>query len=192
MEPTDLPLRPREPSKNLSDALQRLGIRVENYPAPPSAAVWLAGVLAERLNTVAPPPFRLQADGAWLSYYNGAQYDGSTDLAGLLAQYFSGTFDWIHRPKAAPLFDGGPGEQDGSLPIVRVVGFCRNVLSSLQDRVAEETRDPWPRLPSGQMALPGARAEAGRVYLWYGPDDESDTDAVLLLAPIELIDTMRP
>ena len=37
------------------------------------------------------------------------------------------------------------------------------------------------------MAKPGTRAEAGSVYLWYGPDDESEASAVISLAPIDVV-----
>jgi hypothetical protein len=57
------------------------------------------------------------------------------------------------------------------------------MLGGVQDSVIRIRRDRWPRLPTGDIALPDGRADSARVHLWFGP---SENHAVLTLPPIEL------
>ena len=140
-------------------------------PAPDAsaAAVRLAAALAARLNAVVPRPFRVRAEGGWVARYHGESWEGSSDVAGVLDQPIA------------------PDETDEQWKFPGLAaGIAWNALSSVQDGVSETTTEPWPQLPGGGMALPGTRTDGERVFLWYGPDHESEADAVLLLPPISL------
>jgi hypothetical protein len=173
MEPTDSPFARHLPPKSLAEA-RRLFRRTADVDSSLSPmAIWLAATLAERLETILPPPFHVRAEGGWVSYFNGDDWDGSSDIAGVLDQDSSAA-------------NADSDQHDETPPVDRVASICWNVLSSAQDMISETTREPWPRLPHGGMANPGTRAEGGLVYLWYGPDAERDDTAVLSLSPIEL------
>lgn len=58
-----------------------------------------------------------------------------------------------------------------------------NILSGVQDTVSRILREPWPRLSTGEMALPDGRADQQRLYLWFGPAEDA---AALTLRPIEI------
>lgn len=156
-------------TKRTSDSVQ---------PYPPSAAsVRLAAALAERLGPVLPAPFRVRAEGGWVALYRGGEWDGSSGVALVL--------DHVIDPDRP---DYPPGEQDWPLA-ARAASVADGVLSSVQDAVTEATTEPWPALPGGGMALPGARTDGERVYLWYGPDEGAP---VLAFAPIVLADLLPP
>lgn len=175
MERSDLPGQPFPRPKNLAESLSRFAFHGDVDSPPSSAALKLAAMLAERLEAVMPPPFHVRAEGGWVSHFNDEQWDGSSEVAGVLDHGRSGTNEDL-------------GEQHEPRPMEdQVASICWNVLSAAQDMVAETTHDPWPRLLQGGMANPGTRVEAGRVYLWYGPDDDSEATAVLSLVPIELV-----
>src|SRR5258707_5581040 len=74
---------PKRLPKTLAEALAlfRMG---EDVPSP--TAVRLATALAERLDAVVPAPFHMRAEGAWVSLFDGARWDGSSDVAGILDQ----------------------------------------------------------------------------------------------------------
>jgi hypothetical protein len=138
-------------------------------PSPSPAAVRLAAALAERLDTVVPRPLRVRAEGGWVTVFAGdTPYSGS------------GVAAVLDQPADLDDLD----ERRSSWEIVASVAW--NVLSGVQDAVAETTTEPWPRLPGGGMATPGARADGDRVLLWYGPDHVSEVGAVLELPPIPL------
>jgi hypothetical protein len=160
---------PERMPKNLAEALAlfRMG---DDVPSPP--AVWLATALAERLDAVVPARFHVRAEGAWVSLFDGARWDGSSDVAGILDQDPSTSED--------------AAESEEGIFADRVVSIGYNVLSSVQDGIAEATTEAWPRLPQGGMANPGTRADKERVYLWYGPDSQREEAAVLSLPPIIL------
>jgi hypothetical protein len=71
--------------------------------------------------------------------------------------------------------DTSPAEVACSMAIVMIGG--------VQDSVTRILREPWPRLLTGDIALPHGRADPERVYLWYGPLEDK---AVLTVRPIEL------
>ncbi|HEY9225639.1 MAG TPA: hypothetical protein VIP11_03260 [Gemmatimonadaceae bacterium] len=78
-------------------------------------------------------------------------------------------------------------DDDSSVPDL-AAGWAATVLSGVQDSVSTILREPWPRLHSGGMALPDARADALRVHLWYGASEDR---AALSLRPIELSEIVR-
>jgi len=141
----------------------------DRAPEPSAAAVRLATALAERLDAVVPRPFRVRAEGAWVAFYHGEAWDGSSDVAGVLDQ---------------PI-DPDETDERWTFPGL-AAGVAWNALSGAQDGVAETTTEPWPRLPGGGMAMPGTRTDGERVFLWYGPSHEREDGAVLSLRPIVL------
>jgi hypothetical protein len=155
--------------KNIAEALTLFRM-AEDVPSP--AAVWLATALAERLDAVVPAPFHVRAEGAWVSLFDGARWDGSSDVAGILDQDTSTSED--------------AAESEEALFADRIASISYNVLSSVQNGIAEATTEPWPRLPQGGMANPGTRADKEHVYLWYGPDWRREEAAVLSLPAITL------
>src|SRR5689334_10980549 len=145
MEPMPgLPPYAYRPPKNVTEALAWFGIQ-KAVPSP--AAVRLAAALAERLDAVIPPPFRVQAEDGYVSGYEGDRWDSSSDVAGVL--------DW--DPAAAREAGWDPADAPFA---TRVVSIAENVLNSFQDMIVEATTEPWPRLPTGGMAIPGSRADA--------------------------------
>jgi len=57
------------------------------------------------------------------------------------------------------------------------------MIGGVQDSVSRILREPWPRLPTGGMALPDGRADSENIYLWYGTSEDR---AAVTLRPIEL------
>jgi hypothetical protein len=133
-----------------------------------SPAEALARALAERLDAAVPPPVSVRAEGAAVAVYVAGEWWGSTYMD-----------DDSDEPLAST--DGAPW-------VERVETTAGALLSSVQDTVAVALRAPWPALPDGGMALPHARAAAGRVHLWYGPDEA----AVVALKPLSLAELVRP
>ena len=86
MERSNLPRRHQPPSKNLAELLSAVGLDSDAALAPSPAAIRLAAMLAERLEAVMPPPFHVRAEGGWVSYFNDEQWDGSSEVAGILDQ----------------------------------------------------------------------------------------------------------
>jgi len=145
-------------------------------PPPSRAAIRLAELLAERLDAVVPSRFRIAAEGAWVSLYDGETWDCSVGVASLLDQ--------------ATDPDAPAAARDSFASYAETVS--QSVLSNMQDGVSEATTDPWPALPDGSMALPGTRTDGERVFLWYGPDWRQEVDVVLSFAPIVLAELLRP
>ena len=141
----------------------------QQEPDPSPAAVRLAVALAERLDAVVSAPFRVRAEGGWVALYHGETLDGSAQVAE--------TLDQATDRAALARYAAWAAEQ---------------VLSSVQDGVAEWTTEWWPLLPGGGMALPGARTDGEHVYLWYGPDGEREAGAVLAFPPISVADLGSP
>ncbi|HEY0778994.1 MAG TPA: hypothetical protein VGD56_13570, partial [Gemmatirosa sp.] len=99
--------------------------QVPSHRADPSpAAVRLAATLAARLDAVVPRPFRVRAEGGWVAVYRGDEWDGSSDVAGVL--------DHVVDP-AHPYYQ--PGDEDRPWA-ERAAGVAEGVLSSVQDAVA--------------------------------------------------------
>ena len=146
---------------DLTTSLSRLG---QSDPEPSPRARRLAVALATRLDAVVPSPWRLRAEGGWVSRYEGAQWEGSSDVAGIL--------DQVLLPE-----EGEASAEEWPFP-ERVVSVALGVLSATQDAISEATTEPWPALVGEN-----ARTDGQRVYLWYGP---TEATAVLTLPPIDL------
>jgi len=65
----------------------------------------------------------------------------------------------------------------------RIETAVSSVLSTVQDEVAENLREPWPSRDGHQMALPGVRLDADALHMWFGDTEES---AVLTLPSIAM------
>jgi hypothetical protein len=151
---------PHRTPRDLAEAIAAI-LEAQNAPSP--AAVRLASALAERLDAVVPVPFHVRAEGGLVASLIGAHYDTISDVAGVLER-----------------------DAEDSPFVERVLTVCHQVLNNVQDMIAEDTTEPWPRLPNGRMANPGTRADAELIYLWYGPDTSREDGAVIILPPIAL------
>lgn len=137
----------------------------------PLSALRLAEALASRLNVVAPDAIHVVVEPPSSS---ALKRD-----ADVIVRVVDGAELW-----------GGQGfsnldlqpRSDGSLADV-ACDMAVAILSGVQDSVSRILREPWPRLPTGGMALPDGRADSERVYLWYGA---SEDHAALTLHPIAL------
>jgi hypothetical protein len=147
----------------------------QEQPAPSPAAIRFAELLAERLDAVVPSRFRVAANGAWVSLYDGETWDCSIGVASLLDQAIDPDVPAAARESFASYAET----------------VAQSVLSNVQDAISEATTDPWPALPDGGMALPGTRTDGERVFLWYGPDWRQEVDAVLSFPPIVLKELLR-
>lgn len=130
-------------------------------PEPSAIEIRLAEALAERLDAVVPSGFRVRAYQGLVCLYHGSEFHGCNGVVGVLDH----NSDVIARS---------------------VARAAVAVLSGIQDEVAHVTKDPWPRLPQGGMAMPGARLNGDQVLLWYGPQHDSEIEAVISLSPIDL------
>ena len=154
-------------------------------PDPSPAALRLAATLAERLDAVVPRPFRVRAGLRGVSVYRGDVPEGGSDVAGVLD----------HQPGPPDPDDEDAEEEAEREPepfAQRVAHVAWNVLNGVQDVIVRVTARQWPTLPQGGMALPGTRADATRLYLWYGPDEDGEDGAVLSLPPIALDELAEP
>jgi hypothetical protein len=126
----------------------------------------LAEALASRLNPLLPGPIHLSVERA----------SGDADV---IVRVVNGTEPWgsqgFSNSDLRPRNGLSLGETACDMAIA--------ILSGVQDSVSRLFREPWPRLPTGEMALPDGRADTERICLWYGA---SEDHAVLALRPIEL------
>ena len=106
----------------------------------------LAIALTERIGEVVPAPLTLRAEGSGVSLYADGELIGGSDAASIVDDQDSRTFS------------------------ERVETAVRAVLSGVQDSILRYLRVEWPTDGEGELALPGARTEAGRVHLWYGSE----------------------
>jgi hypothetical protein len=118
----------------------------------------LARLLADRLNEIAPPGFRVVADGGMLFY----SATGTVRPAGSSGTHVRENFG-----------DGPPLAE-------RIGAVSEQALDEFQDYVAEATARPWP----GQRQVPAPHAEVrgSRVHLWCGAGDAP----VLECGPIDV------
>ena len=106
----------------------------------------LAAALAQRLNDIAPAPFRLSAEEGRVNIYRGDVLDT-----------ISFTPDIV---------------EDETRDLSEVLYTATwSVLSALQDIISEETHDAWPSTDGRTMALPDVRIGEEAVHLWYGEEE---------------------
>lgn len=135
-------------------------------PEPSPIEIRLAEALAERLDAVVPSGCRVRAYSGLVNLYRGSEYWGGNVVVGVLDQR-----------------DAAFGKS--------IARAASGILSGIQDGVAHATKEPWPRLPQGGMALPGARDAGDQVVLWYGRDHDSEVNAVISLVPIQMSELIQ-
>ena len=125
----------------------------------------LAAAMASRLASVIPRPLTVRANGEAVNVYTEAA--PSKALGGSAA--------------AAIVED-----DDGRTLDEKIETAVLAILSGVQDSVAEELREPWPRVAEHGMALPNTRRQGGQVYSWFGDDEAAATIALRPLAIAEI------
>jgi hypothetical protein len=125
----------------------------------------LVAILADRLDPVAPRPFRVTAKGTDLVVEHPHGWGVVMDVA------------WIQ--------DEGEDRTAAQMAGV-IVG---NALNELQDAVSESSKEPWPALSPTVMAPYHVRTDATSVFFWYGT---SETAPVIGFTPIALSEVARP
>lgn len=120
----------------------------------------LALALADSIGIALPSGFTVSGEGGMVCLYENDAFTGGSDMPGVLED-----------------------EHDGSTLAETLETIGCSVLSAVQDWIADTTTDPWPVDADGRMAECGARADAHRLYLWYGG---SEAGAVITLRPVEL------
>lgn len=121
----------------------------------------LAAALAGRLNEVVPVPCRVYAEG----------YDVGVDARDMPIGGSSASF----------IVD----EDDDRTLGEKIETAVRAVLSGVQDCISEFLTEQWPSIDGRGMAMPGARSDEERVYLWYG---ENEGAPVISMPPIRIAD----
>jgi hypothetical protein len=115
--------------------------------------------LAERIGEILPSPLTIRADGSSVDLYADGSNQGGSGAAVIVE-----------------------ADDDRTLR-ERLETAGRAVLSGIQDGVSEYLTVPWPADADGQMAIPDVRADAERVYLWFGSGEAA---AIVTLRPIDL------
>jgi hypothetical protein len=143
----------------------------------PGAPYWLVAELVDRLRDIVPDGFTVSASVSG----SGVETSALQPPVGGQITYVEELVEQLH----------GSFEENVELA-------ARNVLSDIQDVIAEETAEPWPRGLAGpelsrarHLALedihdalpsPDAAVESGVLHAWYGDRH----DPVLALPPIPL------
>ncbi len=129
------------------------------------SAARLATTVAERLASVVPPPFEVNAAGADLIVGHPRGWG------------FIMPFGWVEEEDE---------DRSGAELAEMMVG---NALSSVQDAVSEATTEAWPpQWPTGTprvMAPSGTRCDGTTIYFWYGLAEQFP---VVTFTPIRLRD----
>jgi hypothetical protein len=129
------------------------------------SATRLAAILADRLDPIAPRPFRVTARGTDLVIEHPHNWGCVMDVS------------WIE--------DEGEDRTAAQLTGL-VVG---NALNELQDAVSESSKDPWPALSPTVMAPYHVRSDGTSVFFWYGTFEAAP---VIGFTPIALSEVSRP
>jgi hypothetical protein len=124
----------------------------------------LLAVLADRLDTVAPPPFTVRAKG--------------TDL---LIDHPQTWWVWLGFGWIEDETESRSNAQLGELVI-------RSALNQLQDTVSEASKEPWPGQSPTTMAPANVRTDGESLFFWYGA---SESSPVIGFEPITLKDVAR-
>lgn len=120
----------------------------------------LARILATRLDSVVPAPFRLSARGGRLEVYVGENLDSTPS-----------TLEMIVDDQSRELAE-------------RLESAVSAILSEVQDTISEHLHTPWPSVDGRHMALPGVRVDAELIHLWYG-DEQAP---VLRISAVKIAD----
>jgi hypothetical protein len=137
----------------------------------PPTALRLAKVLAIRLGAILPSPIHVLVEQP--------SSPAMSDVSDVIVLVHDGIEPW-----------GGQGFSDSDLRTHDdssvgdvVCSMAIAMLGGVQDSVIRIRRERWPRLPTGDIALPDGRADSERVYLWFGA---SENHAVVTLRPMDL------
>lgn len=124
----------------------------------------LLAVLADRLDDVAPRPFRVRANGTdfLIDHPNG--------------WWVKMGFAWIEDET----------ETRSYAELADVV--VRSALDELQDTVSEASKEPWPKHSPTTMAPVNIRTDGESLFFWYGV---SESSPVIGFEPIALKDVAR-
>jgi hypothetical protein len=125
----------------------------------------LAEAISDRIGAIVPPPLAVQAEGSSVNLYVNSKFWGGSAAAEIIE------------------------DVDGSTFSERLERAAIAILSGIQDCTAEYLTLPWPVDEGGEMAMPGARADIHRLYLWYGSSEDT---ALLTLRPIEFAELLGP
>jgi len=131
----------------------------------------LAAALATRLSAVVPLPIRVVVEDL-----GSARADPDHEV---IVRVLDGAEPWSGQGISDSRLE--PDEDDQLLDLAGSAAVT--ILDGVQDSVSRILREPWPRLPSGAMAMPAARADEQHLYLWYG---SSEDNAVVTLKPIAI------
>jgi|SRR5665213_109215 len=129
----------------------------------PNVELLLAGI-AERLNRIVPSGFQLGVDKGMVWFGGSGSYAGDAYKI-----YLDNPTDPSWRPRE----DRDPRYEPATLDeVIAAVAF--KIMDELQDKVDEETREPWP----GQRTVPKAHAavEEDVLYMWFG-DREAPSES---------------
>jgi len=136
----------------------------------PLTALRLAEALASRLGAIVPSPIRVVVERP--SSVLGRDSD-------VIIRVVDGAEPW-----------GGQGFSDSDLrahgdssvgEVLCIMAIA--MRGGVQYSIVRILRERWPRLPTGDIALPDGRADSGHVYLWFGA---LENHAVLTLRPLDL------
>jgi len=127
------------------------------------SAARLVTVIADRLDPVAPRPFRVRPYGRDLAF----EHPEWGFIMG--AEFIEDETETRTAEELADL-------------------IVTNALEALQDVVSESSKEPWPPLTPTTMAPVHVRTDGERVYFWYGI---SEAAPVIAFAPIALEDVTR-
>jgi hypothetical protein len=128
-----------------------------------------ASALAARLDAHVPPPVRV---------FTGRSVPPLAE-DDVTVRVVNGTEPW--DALVVSEFQLEATDNESSLDVA--ADLAVTVLGFVQDRVVRVFREPWPRLSTGEIALPAARADDQRIHLWFGP---SESRSAMTLPPIEL------
>jgi hypothetical protein len=124
----------------------------------------LAAALAQRLGAVVPSQIHVTTESGMVWIGNDENHGAGSDIAAM-------------------------ANDDGESLEERVCCAARHALEVAQDRIAEETTDPWPAragVVPGGFPVPRAEIADEQIRLYYG---ESGTP-ILELAPVHLCDVI--
>jgi len=127
------------------------------------SATRLVSIIAQRLDPVAPRPFRVRP------YARDLAFDHPEWGFIMGAEFIEDETETRTAEELAQLIIG-------------------NALEALQDVVSESSKEPWPPLTPTAMAPVHVRSDGQRVYFWYGI---SETAPVIGFEPIALNDVTR-
>jgi hypothetical protein len=120
----------------------------------------LAAALADRLNQIVPAGFSVRSGGVSVNVYHDGRDLGGSPALEILA------------------------DRDGRGVDEKIETAVRAVLSDVQDRIIEASKDPWPWVSGrgADLPMPDCAVTGDRLRLWFGDENAP----VISVAPIAL------